>query len=167
MNQITSCQSKAISLNQILTSSSIQLPVYTRFQKVDQYLTVPVMSLQVVRDGIQIQTLEGASVQIRFDELQDIVTFQDASGKTIFLRDFDGESRFAEELVEENEAKTEAWHNVIIAWQKQYVPSDGCSAVVQEALTFDELMTQFLVPVDETALDVLEQPTQEDYELAA
>jgi hypothetical protein len=134
MNQITSCQSKAISLNQILTSSSTQLPVYTRFQKTDLYLTVPVMSLQVSKEGIEVYTASETSIRMNFIDLQDIVAFRDAAGKVIFLKNFEAESRYAEDLIAENEKLQDEWHRTIQTWQKRYIPSDDCVYVPADRL---------------------------------
>jgi hypothetical protein len=64
-----------------------------------------------------------------FTDLQDVVAFRDAAGKVIFLKDFEAESRFTEDLIAENEKLQDEWHRTIQTWQKRYIPSDDCSKV--------------------------------------
>ncbi|MCX6133022.1 MAG: hypothetical protein NTU47_04320 [Ignavibacteriales bacterium] len=133
MNQITSCQSKAISLNQILTSSFIQLPVYTRFQKTDLYLTVPVTSIEVSNSGITVHTSNGAPSQIAWDELLDIVTFVDGNGKPVFLAEISNGSDIAATIFSELEENSDQMLLIRFKHQHEYMSEDDAREAWWEA----------------------------------
>jgi len=78
---------RVLALSNLLTCSTTVLPVFVRFQKVDQYLTVPVMHVTVNEDTVEVYTTE-ESHSISLETLVDIVVFRDASGKAVFLTEF-------------------------------------------------------------------------------
>ena len=133
MNQTTSCQSKAISLNQILTSSSIQLPVYTRFQKTDLYLTVPVTSVDVSDDGIQVHTADGHSFQITWEDLVDIVVFVDGKGKPVFLTEISNGGDIAATIFAELEENTDQMLPIRLKHQYEYMSVEDAREAWWEA----------------------------------
>ncbi|MCX6132987.1 MAG: hypothetical protein NTU47_04145 [Ignavibacteriales bacterium] len=121
MNQFTSCQSKAISLSQILTSSSIQLPVYTRFQKTDLYLTVPVTSIEVSDSGIIVHTSNDSPSQIAWAELLDIITFVDDKGKPVFLNEHPDGGDIIEEIRADEEKEIQEQITYRLKHQHEYI----------------------------------------------
>ncbi len=74
-------------LSSLIQNPALVLPVFVRFQKVDQYLTIPVMDVLINGDTVEVHTTEG-SRSISIESLIDIVVFKDSSGQPVFLTEF-------------------------------------------------------------------------------
>lgn len=113
-------------LSKQLQNSATVLPVYVRFQKVDQYLTLPVINVAINSQSIEVKTDDDSMHSINIESLSDIVAFRDASGKAIFLTEFPTGGNIAEEYNEELEKASDYELASRIEYQDVYLPiNDG------------------------------------------
>jgi hypothetical protein len=88
MSQSTSAIEQRVSqLSAVLSNPATMLPVFVRFQKADQYLTIPVASVDLDGGILDVTTEDGSTHSINRDSLVDIVAFVDGAGKPVFLTD--------------------------------------------------------------------------------
>ena len=110
-------------LSALLQNPATVLPVFVRFQKIDQYLTIPVMDVIINGDTVEVNTTEGLH-SICMESLIDIVVFKDASGKPVFLTEFSTGDNIAAEFIGEiekgNQYETAQW----IKYQDVYLPAN-------------------------------------------
>ena len=108
-------------LSALLQNPATVLPVFVRFQKVDQYLTIPVMDVIINGYTVEVNTSDGMH-SISMESLIDIVVFRDASGMPVFLTEFstggDIAADYREEIEEGNRYETAQW----IKHQDVYLP---------------------------------------------
>ncbi len=88
-------------LNSVLKSPDLVLPVFVRFQTEDQYLTIPVVSVDLNGTILDINTGTESIISIQLERLVDIVAFCDASGKPVFLTDLFAGGQYANESAKE------------------------------------------------------------------
>ena len=83
-----------VQLSSLLHNSITVLPVYARFQKTDQCLTVPVVNVALCGETLEVTVADGSTHSIELELLVDVVAFCDGSGKPVFLHDFDAENNY-------------------------------------------------------------------------
>lgn len=121
MNSTTSCQAKAISLRQILSSSTTQLPIYTRFQTAERHVTLPVLSIELDDFGIRIQASDALPIQIAWEELLDTITFVDGIGKPVFLNEHPNGGDIIEEIRADEEKEIQQQITYRLKHQHEYI----------------------------------------------
>jgi hypothetical protein len=85
--------SLSVQLCKVIQCPSVLLPVYVRFRSVDNDQMLAVQSCKIAADVLQVLNADNNTVHIEMETLVDIAAFRDASGKAIFLHDFEGESK--------------------------------------------------------------------------
>lgn len=122
MSQSTLTLQRVEQLSKQLQNSATVLPVYVRFQKVDQYLTLPVINVAINSQSIEVKTDDDTMHSINIESLSDIVAFRDASGKAIFLTEFPTGGKIAEEFIKEIENAIEYEQASRLEFQDVYLP---------------------------------------------
>ncbi|MCX6133023.1 MAG: hypothetical protein NTU47_04325 [Ignavibacteriales bacterium] len=82
-------------LVRLLARKSAQLPIYTRFQTISGYQTVPVMSVQVTGREIVARIENAEPLLITWEQLVGLVVFADDKGRPYF----DANSAFMQEEI--------------------------------------------------------------------
>lgn len=105
-------------LQSVLSSAEHELPIYTRFQTKEQYVTVGVHAVAVAGGKIVVEAEDNRQIVIDSVDLVAIIAFKDAGGRSVFLTDFGEEPEFYEGHVREIETLTNALHRQIREWQE-------------------------------------------------
>ena len=85
-------------LQEVIASSAYKLPIFVRFQSPEQYLTVAVNSISIIEGTVVIEGDSGDRLVLEMEKLTSVAAFRDASGKAIFLHNFDAEEETMPEI---------------------------------------------------------------------
>ena len=121
MTLSTSTSQRLSQLSALLQNPATVLPVFVRFQKVDQYVTIPVMDVIINGDTVEVNTTDGFQ-SISLESLIDIVVFQDASGMPVFLTEYSTGDNIAAEFQKEIEEAIEYQIDTRLRYQDVYLP---------------------------------------------
>jgi hypothetical protein len=121
LQEITMQQNIIYAINMLeiaLTSSSYKMPIFVRFQTLEQYITLDVHSISIIEGSVVVETDGGRHHIIDMEKLTAVVAFKDAYGKPVFLKDIDEELTPLTTFNLEVEMQTKYFLKKIREWQE-------------------------------------------------
>lgn len=97
-----------------------RLPYHVRFRTRTAYHALAVTAIQPSEVGIEAVLADGSSTVFIKTELIDVVAFEDALGRPVFLWNYQGESAIAADMIDDREQSEMRLHCGIMKWQNGF-----------------------------------------------